>query len=177
MTKAKIKPKEIFLARYLPPHQVHALEDIVARKRLPLSALLSMLIDNELEKEDPFHYDMTLPEETEDGVHAETGGIFLNYMTGNPRGMSLDRLLTYRHEMGIESKEALLYVISHCLKTKLIEQVEPPERRGGLLWPDGHCYYRRAGIKSGRSNKMKAKDFNTYLRLKKKFEDENGELK
>lgn len=148
--------------------KAHAIEH-----KMPVSRVVAMIIDNAFEHGNPLDYDMSLPVEGtyEENAFAEEGTLFLTFMKTMSNGLGLDMLLTLRHDIGIPSKEIFLAVFAECLRGGLIEECKPPKPRGTApAHPEGYLYYRMAGYVKPKIVVKRARQYDTYLRLKKKFD-------
>jgi len=172
--KAKKTSKFTSLTTYIPDHVADAIKDHAAKVELPISRIIAQMVDKTFSSDDPFGYDLTLPDadEFEDMTYADEGGKLLDFLRSLDDGMSLDMLMLCRHNMMIPDREVLLAVFADCLRLDLIEGYEPKRRVGYPAYPEGYLYYRIKNRPRKRT-KRDAKQYDQYLRLKKKFEGED----
>lgn len=151
-------------------HAETVIKAIAVERKLTYSRVIAIAIDNELGKDKPFEFDLTLPEEDtcEDLIYADEGGKLLDYMA-KIRGAGLDTLILLRHDIGIPDKDTFLATFKECLGNDMIESSLPPLKKGLIQHAEGYLYYHLKGHKSGRSNKMAKNRYKEYLRLHKEF--------
>lgn len=95
--------------------------------QLPVSRLLAIALEHELERERPFDYLLTPPlEEYVEFAHADSAGRILNYINKNfPNGIGLDSLMLLRLDMGIDSKEEFMLGFRELTEKKMVESFFP----------------------------------------------------
>ena len=165
------------LTFFISKHHYNKIKDIAAKLSMPVSRVVCMGLDNELERENPCEYDLTLPEidENLENAYADEGGKFLTFMKTLHSGMGLDMLVMLRYEMGVPNKTALITVFADCLEKGIIERYKPPYKVGRPEFPEDYFYYRMKRDKKTDTTKKKNKrelDYERYLILKRKFKGE-----
>lgn len=125
----------------------------------PISKLIAMALDNELEAPQPFNYPVDLPTSTfvQDAYTDESGRIF-SFLEKVNYGMSLDHLLLLRRNMGIMNKSVFLLGFRELLQTNMIEDFYPEKSK--FRYDTTYRYYR--------VKKLEQKDIKTK-RKKRKF--------
>ena len=141
----------------------------------PVSRVVGCLVDGAIEADIPFTYDTTLPEYNERtaSIYSKEGGKILDFLEPMRFGVGIDLLMLLRHDLGI-SKESILHVIMDCLTNGLIEAVKPVPNKY-FEYPDDYRNYRltkEEGHETKRKRKNRSNEYDTYLRFKKKYEEE-----
>ena len=150
------------------------LDELQERKMTSANQLIAIAIDNELEREDPFDYDLELPKQPKgDFPYVEQANKILQYMRERS-GMSKEMMCLLRHDMGVPSKPIFLLAFEElAIKGFLV-----PYKPGKSTWTKSfrspyQLYFKVAG--TGRDTKVKlskeARDFQRLQQLKKKFGD------
>ena len=137
--------------------------------KLPMSRLIAIAIDYELQKEKPFEWDMKIPGgEYLEFTYADEAGKIVNYMrTLGSKGMSLDLLLLLRADMGIKDKNTFMQGFRECLEKKVVE----PYVTNDLKYKTDTIFYRVAGLSPLETKKVskEVREYKAYLRLQKKY--------
>lgn len=161
---------------YVPKFHHEKIRAISKARKMPMSRLIALLIDDELLKDKPFSYDLSLAgEESTEYAYAEEAGKLLNFLKALDKGMGLDVLTMLRYHIGIPDKIVFLGAFQECLSKEMIEPYKEKLPSNRAPMPDDYYSYRVAGAGKARSKKLlskDAKDFAKYQKLKKKFEKE-----
>lgn len=149
------------------------LKGLAALKKIPISRLIAIALDNELLKENPFDFNIELPESGEynDFAHAHECGLIIDFIKAS-RPTGLDILVLLRHDIGIPDKSTFLAAFKECIDNDVIEKFNP--RRGGTtnIYKDGYYHWRLKSTMTPKKARKKASEYDKYLKLKKKFERE-----
>lgn len=145
------------------------------RHELPMSRLVAIALDNEIydnEENIPFKWDYTLPKgEYAEYAFAEEAGRILTFMKNDEKGMSLDFLLTLRHDIGIKDKKVFLAAFNECLEKEMIEVFDMPETVKRVKFSSSVVYRLKSNNpKVTKKIRKKLSDRDKYERLKKRFE-------
>lgn len=158
---------------YFPKFQYEKLRNISKNRKIPMARLIALLIDDELIKDTPFTYDLTLAgEESVEYAYADEAGKLLNFLKIHDRPVGLDVLTMLRYHIGIPDKITFLGAFNECLTKDMIEPYKeklPSNRRP--MADDYYCYRIKG---EGKTKKKKtidkeAKEFQQYQKLHKKF--------
>jgi hypothetical protein len=164
------------LSGLVSPYMEKKIRQIAQEKKKTIYKLISLAIDNEMQKENPFELDLTLPNQFSPYTFAEESEKIKSYMVNLTLGMELEYLLLMRYEMGIFDKITFLAAFKDCLDNNFIESFVPPEtRKDGTKRPEGIVYYRVKGKRSSRAKELQQAEYARYKRLKKKFENSQHE--
>lgn len=165
-------------------HKMHyRLLNTSIEMKLPVSRLLAIALDNELQKDHPFSDLLVkLPEgEMLDYAYADQAGKILSYMQVNEgTGFGIDQLILMRHDIGVPDKTELLNALKECLDKGFVEAVKPKKSKFMKTdFPPGYVHYfiKGANTKEKKKVRKKASDFAHYQRLKKKFQYEEQTMK
>ena len=175
---SKVKREENMMARaqgYIGHKHHDALERFAKMYDLPISRLVAIAIDNEMEKDKPFKLDLKLPSEYVEYAHAKEAGKILDFMRGLRIGMSLDLLYIMRHDIGISDRDLFLAGFKECIMKEQIEKFEAPST---TKYKAGSILYRVNALNPVVKKAKKAKttkelrDYAAYERVRKKLERE-----
>lgn len=156
---------------YVPKHHHEKIRSISKLRKVSMSRLVALLVDDELIRDKPFNYDMTL-QESEDYAYVDQASKLLNFMNKLDKNMGLDTMLLMRYHIGIPEKETFLGAFQELLSKEMIEAYKEKPVTGRPPLADDYFHYRIAGTKP-RSKKLMSKDakeFAKFQKLKKKFE-------
>ena len=144
---------------------------------LPLSRLVAIAIENELERDAPFKINLKLPEgQYVENSFADQAGKIYKFMKTLRTGIELDFAYVLRHDIGIPDKDEFLAGFNECLQQGMIEKFEAP-RSVKYIHNQGIAYLYRAKINAPevrkkilKKAKTKEQKFAEYQKLKKEFE-------
>lgn len=115
----------------------HAKLKIIAEERLiPVSKLIAIAIDNELETERPFHFKTIIPEDPPyvEGEYMKEAVKIYNWMIRWFKGgLDVQQLLLCRRDIGIENVEAFLLGFRELIKKDMVVSA-------ALTGPSAHTY-------------------------------------
>lgn len=112
----------------LSQKQMEILRAMAKMHDLPMSRLIAIAIDNELQKDKPFKINLTIPDiEIIENSYAHEAQLIIKFIKSSKLGLSIDMLYTLRHDIGIDNAEILLLALKECLNHKLLEAVKAPE--------------------------------------------------
>lgn len=151
------------------------LERYIHKHKLPLSSLVAIAIEHELERDRPFSYDTSQPPgEYKAGLYLEEAIKIAAYLT-QTSGMSLTMLTLNRHDIGIPDREKFMFGFIECLLSGKIESYNPKQSLlSKFKYDDDYMFYRIAGSgrKAAKKVSRQARDYEKYQQLKRKFKDE-----
>lgn len=145
------------------------IKDYAYHNKMAVYRVGSLLVTKQLCAENPFDFGLTLPDEYVSLAYANEANPLLEYLRRTPSGKSLDDLVVHRHDIGVPDQIALLTIISECVDIGVIEQVEPPYNKNRGPVADDFYYYRIPKGPSSRTKKKEANEYDTFLKLKKKY--------
>lgn len=137
-------------------------------KNVPISRLIAIALEHEMNKDRPFEFQTDLPDtEYVEYAFAEEAGKIMQYMKRLNGGTSLPLLVLCRADIGIEDKETFLLAFRECVEKKMVEQYVPKK-------VTSEKYYRvvESSPKERKKRVKRGKEYKDYLKLKKKFEKE-----
>lgn len=180
MTKPKVENERkgnlVKHAVFTSKYHSDKLRDLSSKTKIPMTKLISIALDNEMERENAFEFDLTIPRDEEmELAYADQGGKLLTFIKNLYKGLDLTYLVMLRYDIGIPDRTIFLTVFGELLDNGIIEAYKPPTRRDGGSYPDDYSHYRIApekGHETARKRKNKATEYETYLKLKTKFESE-----
>ena len=157
-------------------HTREILDEIQQKKKLPMIRLIAMAIEHELERENPFEYDVTVPSDKYvEHAYASDAGKILTYLKRSS-GMSLENLCIMRHDIGIPDKKTLLLAFRECLLSRQIESYKPKKQLNSKFdYNEDDVFYRikGAGTFKKKVERKKATRYDMFQKLKKEFKNEN----
>lgn len=161
---------------YIPKYHSEKIRAISKLRKVSMSRLIALLLDDELTKDEKFTYDLSLAsEEAVDYAYAEQASKLLNFMVKLEKGMGLDILTMLRYHIGIPDKLTFLGAFQELLSKEMIEPFKEKVATNRPPVADDYYHYRIAGSGKDRSKKLMSKDakeFARYQKLKAKFEKE-----
>lgn len=149
-------------------HAAKLIRNLATLKKTKSSRLIAIAIDHELERDKPFDFDLTLPDNDEylEYAHADEAGKILTWIK-NTKPTGLDVLTLLRHDIGIPDRKTFLAGFVECLKNDVIQACPAPREYG-----DKYFYYREKNYKTPRQKRKKATRYEKFLRLKREFGEE-----
>lgn len=119
----------MIIKAYVPPMLHARLRDQSRLLGLPMSRLVAIAIDNELDQEQPFHYSTDLPENAGDYAYVTESDKLLTYICRYPNGIGRDHLCLARHEFGINDRSVVLAALKSLLVSEMVEEVIPTKTK------------------------------------------------
>ena len=138
-------PNDAFdcIKAYLPKGTIKILREMSLDLQLPISRLVAIAVDNELDVQNAFNYPCAMPTSPfVEFAFADEAGKLLNFMAKFPTGVSTDTLLLCRRDIGIESRAEVMLAYRELLEKGLIEEFRPTKTRFAY-----HKDYRRVRVK------------------------------
>lgn len=132
----KTSEKPSFLApikNYTMPRALYnRLKEHAERLELPITRLISYAIYNELEVENPFNFDMTMPNEPYvEGEYVIEASRLLDLIKEMPdnKGLGLDQLVMAKEAARIYDKKTLLLAYRELIEVEMVYNTHPSEFR------------------------------------------------
>jgi len=144
------------------------LENFSKMYKLPISRLIAIAIERELEKDTPFKVDFTLPTDLLPNAYADEAGKILKFMRRLKSGVALDFLYVLRHDIGIFDGKAFLAGFSECIKANKLETFDAPDTS---KYAKGTILYRIRDRKLKKEIDKEIVEYNQFLKLKKKYDN------
>jgi hypothetical protein len=121
-------------------------EDILREKSkasgLPMSRLIAIAVDNELDTPVPFNYQCELPSSVfVEFAYAEEAQKIARFLLRFPSGTGRDTLMLCRRDIGVPDRATFMYAYRELLQADMIEEFKP----GGRVkfeYPEGYKYTR-----------------------------------
>ncbi len=111
---------------FLPKKTVEMLEEISDDRRIPVSRLIAIAVDNELDCVPKFNYPIEAPaSEYVEFAYADEAAKLLEFIEKCPHGVGLDTLLLVRRDLGIEDRAIVMLAYRELLKQGLVEAFKP----------------------------------------------------
>lgn len=143
--------------------------------KLPVSRLIAIAVDNELQRDKPFYLNLELPENDYiEFAFAEEAGKILTFMKTRTHTVGLDMLLIMRSDIGVPDKEIFLSAFRDLLDRGLIKAVPPPPSDFTVQPDENYKHYVVKGKKALTRKAMRRKGnrYEEYQKLKKEFGNE-----
>lgn len=152
-------------------HAETKIRGVAGLRKITMSKVIAIAIDNELERDKPFEFDLTLPnsDDTIEYAYADEAGKILSFIKGLRVGAGLDILVMLRYDIGIPDKKVFLAAFKECLDNDVLESFKPKPSYGKAPLAEDYVYYRLKGHETPRVKRNKESEYNKYMRLKKKF--------
>lgn len=133
--------------------------------KLPISRLIAIAIDNELDSTVPFSYPCPMPQSpyVEGAFDDEAMKIF-RFLQRFPSGTGIDTLTLCRRDMEIKSRTSVLAGLRELLERKMIEAFRP--RKTKFKHAEDYMYFRifeyeKKDLKKPRYKKVQEEDDDT----------------
>lgn len=110
---------------YLPRKSVQILREASYEMRLPLTRLVAIAFDNELDSPKPFTYRCDMPETYREYLYAGEASRILDFLNRAPNGADLQHLMLCRRDIGIDDRLTLMGAIQELLEKGLIKFYKP----------------------------------------------------
>lgn len=165
------------MVTHLPLYHEKKIRFIAGARKIAMTRLIAFAVDNELQKDRPFDFDLTLPnDEYIEYAYADEAGKILNFIKTLRTGIALDNLTLLRFKIGIPSKKVFLAAFRECIEKEMLEPFKPfRSDRMPPVADDYYSYRLKNASKVDKKLIKKQKDYAKYLRLKKEF-GKDGEL-
>ncbi len=107
---------------------------------LPVSKVIAIAIDNEMDSPNPFNYLCQMPSSTYiDGAYMDEAMKIYKYLKKFPYGVARDTLVMHRRDMGILNKDAFMFGYRELLEKDQAEEIPvPPSSK--FKYPPGYRY-------------------------------------
>ena len=142
---------------------------LAKEKNLPMTRLASIAIYNEFQKDKPFDFDFSIPEEeAEEYAYADQATKILSYMRAKKNGLPIDIMIPLHHEMNIADKETFLFAFKELIDKDFLDIVTV-DKDNKSNYPIGTVIYSiKKEIKTSKKLNKEAKEYEDYQKLKKK---------
>jgi hypothetical protein len=161
------------LQTWVSKHVKGALMFRSMNNKIPISRLIAIALEHELEREKPFEFDVTLPdEEYVEFAYADEAGRIMSYLRGDIQGFGLDMLCLLRHDIGIPDKQTFLLAFRELVNKEMVEAYKPTRKPLAYTdHPEGYVMYRLKGenVPERRKKRREANEFERFKRLEKKY--------
>lgn len=147
---------------------------------LPISKLIAIAIDNELDAPVPFNYPCLLPSNIFiEGAYVAECQRIARYLIQFPSGTGRETLMLHRRDMEIPDRDTFMLAYRELLKAGVIEEVAVP-KKSKFDYPVGYRYTKLVNIDKSEIVKHKKKRLQEQMeRLQAKMaevdDDEEGE--
>ena len=120
---------------------------------LPMSRLLVIAVDNEIEKLNSFKLNLTMPtSEFHANEYADEGVKIYEFLKKFPTGTGVDSLWLFRREIGIKDKELFMLGFRELLNSGMVEEFYPQDAR--FRYAKDYRYVRIVGMKRTHYKRM-----------------------
>lgn len=126
--RATTKGEEPFIkVQAFLPNSLYLLLKVKADQlQLPVSRLLSIAVDNELDSETPFNYPLTMPEtEYVEFAYNDEASKLMKFIERFKSGIGLDSLMLARRDIGISKRSLFMLAYRELKEVGLIEEYHP----------------------------------------------------
>lgn len=111
---------------WLPKKTSELLREIAYDLQVPMSRLIAIAVDNELDQTPAFRYPCEMPtSKYNEYQYAEEAQRLFDFLKSFPSGTGIDTLMLCRRDMGIESRSTLMCAYRELLERGVIEMFKP----------------------------------------------------
>lgn len=110
---------------YVPASIRKKIKEVSEKKLIPMSRLVLFAIDNELDQEEPFRYDIPEPNVYVEYEYAIEAGRIIKFLENFKSGLSIDQIITMRREIGVQDKQKLINGLEELLNTGVAIKIKP----------------------------------------------------
>jgi len=149
------------------------LKNVSASTGLPMSTIVGLALDAEMERNPRLSYDLTLPDNYIEYAFAAEAGRILDYIKKlRKSSISIDFIYMLRHDIGVTDKEKLLGAFRELIEKEFLVEVKAPFLTN-YKYPDDYKFY---GVPRTTKESKEEREYKQYLKLQEKF-DKNTETK
>jgi hypothetical protein len=134
--------------------------------------LISIAIEHEFEKEDPFSYDVSIPEgDYEEYAFLEPAAKIIAYLKTHG-GMSLETMVNMRDDIGVPDRDTFLLAFKESMDKGILESYKPRQTQlSTIKYDDTYLFFRVKGTdrKSKDKIRKKATKYEQFIKLKKEL--------
>lgn len=149
-------------------------------KGIPISKLVQVAIDNELDAPAPFSFLCEMPTQTFiENAYIDEAQKLAKYLIKFPSGTGRDQLMLMRRDIGIPNKETFMLAYRELLEANVIEEVGVP-KSSKFKYPMGYKYARLKHVDRSALVSRKRRIFEKMrkeLELEEKLDREANEAK
>lgn len=111
---------------YIPKGTHQLLKEASEDLETPMSRLMAIALDNELDADVPFNYPCPMPDAPYvEYAYANEAGKIMRFLEHFPTGTSVDTLMLCRRDIGIESRAVFMLAYRELLEKNMIEDFKP----------------------------------------------------
>lgn len=114
---------------HMPRANFALLKKISEERDIPISKLINYAVDNELDCDPPFNYNIQAPDiPYKEFEYSDAASKILRFMAKHfPLGTGLDMLVLCRRDFGVENKTAVILGYRELMQKEMIEEFYPQE--------------------------------------------------
>ena len=121
------------------------LQDLNFNWRVPVSRLIYIALEKELESETPFTYVVEIPEKVNEALYISECRKLIDFLERAPKGLDLELIVLMRRDIGILDKDKILAAMRVLLDAELVEEFKPAPNRTPR--PKGYTKFRVVNAK------------------------------
>lgn len=146
------------LKLYLPDETKKILKLKSEESGLPISRLIAIAIDNELDSPSPFTYLCSWPiNEYIEYAYVEEAQKIYQYLLKFPSGIGRDLLMLHRRDIGVTNRNDLMLALRELLEKDMIEEIPVPKNAKFKKYKKDYKYIRLKHIDRASLLKRKRK--------------------
>jgi hypothetical protein len=131
---------------YIPKKTYEKLREHSEALHQPMSKLLAIALDNELDAPAPFNYPCVMPNSVFiENAYLEEAQKIVRYLEDFPKGVARDTLVLARRDIGIESRDTFMLAFRELWEAKIIMECAPPVK-SKFNYPAGYKYIRLVNV-------------------------------
>ncbi len=117
------------LISYMPKSVMELIRQKAEEIGMPMSRLVAIAVDNELDQSEPFTYPCPMPAEPyTEFTHVQEATKLFKFMQRLPEGTTLESLMLCRRDIGLETRADLMLAYRELLEKGMIETFKPSLR-------------------------------------------------
>lgn len=155
---------------YVPIGTANILKELSEKNKLPMSRMIAIAVDNELDCAPPFNYECKMPDEYREYMYAAESGKLMEFLAKFPVGIGVDTIMLCRRDIGISDRSVIMAALKELIEKDIAELYEPN-------LTDRSKAYRKvrlkdAAVSAGRHKRYKAVEGKTTKNKRRVRDDE-----
>ena len=110
---------------FVPKETRLILEEYRERYKIPISRLVAIAVDNELDARQPFNYPCEIPEAYTEYLYATEAQKVLEFLSRLPNGCNLQTIMLARRDIGVPGRKDIMAAIKELFEKNMVTEFHP----------------------------------------------------